>query len=240
MLKFSPYSYSKIDTFMQCPNKFKLNYIDKISVFNTNKALEKGTRVHEIIEFFEPTSYWKLGKFEYSLLEESEQLLVEQIGIDFCNSELGKKYLMHSGALGHELKIGLDTRLQICNYFDDKAMLRGKIDFAIKDGNKLIVVDWKTGKVKEQAYMSNDQVLLYAIWAFNMFPDVIEVQADYVYVEHNDFYSFNFKRDDYKNFTRNYASKIKAIETEEMFNKKTGPLCAYCDYFKQNYCTGKE
>lgn len=240
MLKYSPYSYSKIESFMHCPHKFKLNYIDKISVFSQNKALEKGSRVHEIIEFFEPAKYWKMKSFDYKLLDEEEQKATEKLGVDFCNSEMGKKYLMHPGALGHEIKMGLDTRLNPCNYFDDNAMLRGKIDFTIKDGNRLIVVDWKTGKVKTQENMSNDQVLLYAIWGFNMFSDVDEIQADYVYVEHNDYYSFTFKREDYKNFTKNYATKIKKIETEQEFRKNVGRLCDWCDYKKQNICDGKE
>lgn len=239
-LKYTPYSYSKIETYMSCPYKFKLNYIDKISVFTENKALEKGSRIHEIIEFFEPSAYWKMKPFDYKLLDESEQKECEEIALTFCKSELGKKYLNHRGVIGHEIKMGLDKKLQPCNYFSEDAILRGKIDFTIKDGNKILVVDWKSGKVKEQAYMSNDQVMLYAIWAFNMFSDIDEVQADYVYVEHNELHSFNFKRENYKNFSQNYAQKIKKIETDEVFKKVPQRLCSYCDYFKQNYCNGKE
>ena len=50
--------------------------------------------------------------------------------------------------------MGLDKKLQPCNYFSEDAILRGKIDFTIKDGNKILVVDWKSGKVKEQACRS--------------------------------------------------------------------------------------
>ena len=240
MLKFSPYSYSKISSFEQCPTKFKFQYIDKINLFQQSKALEKGTRVHEIIELYEPTFYWKMKDFDYKLLSENEQKECEDLAVKFCKSDLGNKYLMHPGMLGHEMHVGLDTKLQPCNYYDKSAMLRGKIDFLIKDGKTLWVVDWKTGKVTDQRYMSNEQVMLYAIWGFNMFPDVDVIKADYVYVEHDDTYSFEFKRDNYKNFTKNYATKLKTIETEKEFPMKVGPLCNYCDYYHQDYCKGLE
>jgi RecB family exonuclease len=238
MLKFAPYSYSKIDTFIQCPRKFKLNYIDKINLFSENKALEKGSRVHQIIELFEPTKYWKMPTFDYKLLDENEQKEAEKIALDFISSEMGKSYIMHPGMLGHEIHMGLDKKLQPCNYYSSDAMLRGKIDYFMKYNKTAHVVDWKTGKVKDQRYMTNDQVMLYGIWCFNMFPDIDEVIADYVYVEHNEKHSFTFSRENYKNYTQNYASKIKAIETESEHPMNVGPLCNWCDYKKQGYCSG--
>jgi CRISPR/Cas system-associated exonuclease Cas4 (RecB family) len=237
-MKYSPYSYSKISSFYSCPFKFKLSYVDGIWLKSENKALEKGVRVHEIIEHWTPKMK-NLPSFNYVLLDSKEsQKEVEGIALNFCNSDLGQRYLMNPGVIGHEIHMGLDKRLNPCNYHLNSSMLRGKIDFLIKDKNKLIVVDWKTGKVPNQMYMSNDQVMLYAIWGFNMFSDVDTIVADYVYVEHNDTYSFTFTRDNYKNYTKNYANKLKGIETEEIFPKKTGPLCNYCDYKKNNYCEG--
>lgn len=234
-MRFSPYSYSKIDTFFMCPHKFKLSYIDNIWLSSENIALEKGSRVHEIIEFWRPKHY-KLPSFEYKLMSEPAQKECEQLALDFCNSELGQSYLLHPGVIGHEIHMGLSKSLEPCNYYDCYAMLRGKIDFLIKDGNKLIVVDWKTGKVKDQRYMTNDQVMLYAIWGFNTFKDVDEIIAEYVYVEHNEKHTFTFSRDNYKNYTQNYAKKLKAIETEQEFAKKPQRLCDWCDYYKQGYC----
>jgi ATP-dependent exoDNAse (exonuclease V) beta subunit len=239
MLKFTPYSYSKIDCFIQCPAKFKFKYIDKINLFTENKALEKGSRVHEIIEFYQPTKWWKMPSFNYKLLDETEQKEAEKIAIDFVESEFGKFYLLHPGAIGHEIHVGMDRKLQPCNYYAENVMILGKIDFLIKDGRTMYIVDWKTGKVKDQAYMSNDQLMLYSIWVFNMFSDIDEVIADYVYVEHGEKHSFTFKRENYKNFSKNYANKLKNIETEESFPMKTGPLCNWCDYKKQDYCSGK-
>jgi len=50
---FLQYSYSRIDTFRQCPHKFRLRYIDKIEVISSDEAdnaLILGTAVHTGIE----------------------------------------------------------------------------------------------------------------------------------------------------------------------------------------------
>jgi len=50
---FLQYSYSRVDTFQQCPHKFRLRYIDKIGVIPTDEAdnaLILGTAVHTGIE----------------------------------------------------------------------------------------------------------------------------------------------------------------------------------------------
>lgn len=234
-MKFTPYSYSKLSVFEHCKYKFKLNYVDKISIFNNSKALEKGSRVHQIIELFEPSKHFKLPLFNYELLTEEEQKDCETLALNFCNSELGKSYLSHNGALGHEIHMGLSKTLGIANYHLDGTLLRGKIDFLIKDGNKLKIIDWKTGKVPDQYYMKNDQVMLYAIWGFNMFSDVNEIEAEYVYVEHNEKYTFKFTREFYKNYTSHYAKKIKDCETEVEYSKTISKLCDYCDY-KDIHC----
>jgi len=233
MLKYTPYSYSKLSTF-DCPYKFKLNYIDKIKVFTENKALEKGTRIHQIIELYNPYSK-TLPLFEYKLLDENEQKECEQLALDFIDSELGQSYLLNDGAIGHEIEFGLTTKLLPCNYYNKNAMLRGKIDFFIKEGNVGTVVDWKSGKVKDQAYMSNDQVILYAIWVFNTFADIDTVKADYVYVEHGERHRFEFSRNNYNNYSQLYAQKIKKIESETEFNKNPTRLCDWCDY-KGKHC----
>jgi len=238
MLKYAPYSYSKISSFEQCPLKFKFQYIDKINLLTENKHLEKGVRIHQIIEFYNP---WNktLPEFNYKLLNEEEQKEIELIAQKFCNSDLGKKYLLNDYQIGHEIEFGLDYKLNPINYYNqNQCMLRGKIDFLIKENDKIIIVDWKTGKVPNQKYISNHQTMLYAIWCFKMFNDINTIQAHYVYVEHNEIIAFIFTKEMLKNYTKTYGSKIKSIETEKEFNKKIGPLCDYCDYYKQNYCNG--
>lgn len=235
-MKFSPYSYSKLSTYKSCPYKFKLNYIDNLRLKTENKALEKGTRIHQIIELYQYNKPEVIPPFDYEILDEDDQQEAEQIAIEFCKSELGKSFLHHDGMLGHEIEFGLTKKFKPINYNHADAMLRGKIDFLAKEGNKAIVADWKSGKVREQRYMNSDQTMLYGIWCFNMFGDIDEVEAHYVYVEHNTVSTFVFKREHYNNYVKAYANKVFEVETAVEYPKITGKLCEYCDYFKQGHC----
>ena len=51
------FSYSKINTFDSCPQKFKINYIDKVK--NNNESIEAfmGKRVHEVLDWLYKESH---------------------------------------------------------------------------------------------------------------------------------------------------------------------------------------
>ena len=236
-MKFSPYSYSKISTFKACPFKFKLNYIEGLRLKSESVALEKGTRIHQIIEMYQYNKPSVLPTFDYKVLNKEQQEDAEEIAIKFCSSDMGMSFLHHDYILGHEVEFGMDKKFNPVNYNSNDAMLRGKIDFLAKEKRKAIVVDWKSGKVRDQRYMSNEQTMLYAVWCFNMFDDIDEVESHYVYVEHDTITTFLFKREYFNNYTKLYATHVFNIETTNEQPKIVGPLCNYCDYMKQGYCT---
>ena len=45
------YSYSQINTFLNCPKKYKLIYIDKISIKKESIEAFIGKVVHEVLEW---------------------------------------------------------------------------------------------------------------------------------------------------------------------------------------------
>ena len=67
MTNLEKFSYSKLDTYVQCPFKFKLKYVDGHYIFNSSIATEFGTLIHETEETIakniinnEPIDYVKL------------------------------------------------------------------------------------------------------------------------------------------------------------------------------------
>ena len=67
MANLEKFSYSKLDTYVQCPFKFKLKYVDGNYIFNSSIATEFGTLIHETEETIaknlihkEPIDYVKL------------------------------------------------------------------------------------------------------------------------------------------------------------------------------------
>jgi ATP-dependent exoDNAse (exonuclease V) beta subunit len=236
-MKFAPYSYSRIESF-NCPQKFKLSYIDKIKIPSTHDALEKGTRIHQILEFYD--DYKKtniLPEFEYDLIKTDERKKeIEDIALNFMISELGLKYFEEQESIGDEIEFGLDKKLNPVPYNSPLAVMRGKIDKIIKSNNHYTIIDWKSGKFPDERWHSNDQAMMYALWFFRKYKEVDEITATYVYVEHNKEHVYKFKREYIQNYATSYSKKITKIETCEDFYKNETKLCDYCDFRKSGYC----
>lgn len=234
-MKYNPYSFSKISTF-SCPMKFKLNYIDKIRVKTSNIALEKGSYIHQMLEDYSKSV--EDSNFEFRLSTPEQIREYQEIFQNFVDSPEGHKYL-DPEPFGVELEFALkieDKKLVPTNYHNKQALIRGKIDHAIRPSvNRMILLDWKTGKVKDVPDVL--QVLVYAVWCFYNFPEVDVVDTAFVYVEHSQSKEYTFTRANLKKFEEKMLQKIIEIELAKEFPKRETALCNWCDYRKQGICT---
>lgn len=236
-MKFNPFSFSKINTFLFCPMKFKLSYIDKIRVKNSNIALEKGSYIHQRLE--DHSNSIALTNFNFRLSTREQILEFDNIVDTFINSELGMKYLTPT-TFGVELDFALlleDKKLRATNYYNKEALIRGKIDHAIQNGNVMTLLDWKSGRVRDEPDVL--QVVVYALWCFITYPEIETVQAAFVYVEHGEEKSFTFHRDSIEQLQGAVLRNIAKVEVAEDYPKKESNLCQWCDYRKNGYCTAE-
>jgi hypothetical protein len=74
-----------------------------------------------------------------------------------------------------EHKMGINTKLKKCDFFDPKVFGRAIADFLVVDNDVAWCIDWKTGKVKPD----NRQLKLFAIFVFTEFPYVNEVHTSF-------------------------------------------------------------
>jgi len=234
-MKYSPYSFSKISSFQHCPMKFKLNYIDKIRIPTENIALEKGKFLHHIIENvimdFRPPEF----KFELATEEQQRDFVIKLK--DFMRSDCYKEYY----ALEHkETERGFSIDFDGVNIkagdYNNHSLIRGFIDFISKNGNKLLIVDWKSGKYKED--INQLQVAIYALWGFLTF-DVDIIECEFCFIEHSKKVTVKFERNDINKLIKDIFSEIMYIEKAQSFKKKPSALCDWCDYKKQGYCDGE-
>lgn len=235
---FAPYSHSRLDEFRSCPHKFKLKYIDKVKVpFVTNLALYRGSYIHERIEHHYNQIDFKINDVFTQEEKEKCDVIVES----FKNSVIGQYYYNKHGL--HEQEFGLkvvDGKLQVCDYNDPDAWVRGKIDYSYFEGVKLTIVDWKSGKSKvDSEYFKNDQMIMYAVWAFTKYPEIEELDTSFVYVEHNNERKETFYRANLKEYVKKLFIDTKACENGERYPKTVGPLCDYCDFKTYGHCTGE-
>ncbi len=217
-MKFAPYSFSKLTTFEDCPQRFKFQYIDKIKRDDRNEALVKGSNVHNILE--------KFGT--YKLDNTAEENIVR----NFVKSEIAKKYLPSLVGIEksiRETSIGLDENFEPCSYYSKRAVFRGKVDFICKIDNVLNICDYKTGKYKDEVYQDYRQLLLYSLFFFKKYPNVDTIRISYIYVEHNLENSMMLERKYLDKYLETLSNMINNVETATEYNRKT-KFCNWCPY----------
>ena len=215
-MKFSPYSYSKISLYKQCPKKFDFKYIQKLKEPIRDKTpLLKGTCVHSMLE---------------SYPDNSDNSLVPEYSYIFDNF-LESKYkplldLDHTSEEG----IGINENMEPTKYKDGK-LFRGYIDYyAFIDTKAMIVCDYKTGKYKEPIFQDFNQVMFYALYMFFKYPEVEKIKGMYLYVEHSKDNSIIFERKYLEEYKKELLSSVKSIEEDTEFVEKPQKLCDWCGY----------
>lgn len=234
LIDYSPYSYSKINTWKRCPYKFKLKYIEKIKTpFVPNLALLKGSFLHYCIE--KNTN----GK-EYAttaIFTEEEKNKAIKILSQFRKSELCQFYLSVKGE--HEVDFSILKEkdiFKVANFKNINALFKGKIDYLFQQNNELYILDWKSGKYIDQDDQKFDQLLLYAIWGFLKYENINTINCSFVYIEHLKENKVIYHRKDLKSYIEKYIEYINKIESDESFEKIKSKQCDYCEYRKFKHC----
>jgi|GEM_PF-4136737 hypothetical protein len=217
-MKYSPYSFSKLNTYKHCNRKFKYSYIDKVSPDNKDiTALLKGGAVHSIIEYFPQKSTHKLANQYQHIFDK------------FIETKLAKLYLTQNNI--KEYDFGLTKKLIPTAYNDKDALFRGSVDFICIIDKTLYLCDWKTGKYKEEKYQTYDQLMFYAIYFFQRYENINSIKISYVYVEHIDTENTMVLERKYLNtYILQLINSISNVEHEEDFKKTISTLCNYCEF----------
>ena len=234
LMRFSPYSFSKMNLYEMCPKKFDYNYIQKLGIWVPNLATERGSYIHLLLENDtkgKPTTY------KFTLIDDEIQQECIDIYENFKKTDLGEYYF--SPPAEAEVDFGVkrtENGLEPCSYYDKEALFRGKIDHFINHENGLLTMaDWKTGKVS--AFPAPLQLAMYALWGFLKYPEVSYVETAFVYVEHQEAEKpYTFKREHLQALTKKVIEKIVEIEVSKEYPKKETVLCNYCEYRKSGLC----
>jgi len=221
-MKYSPYSFSRLNTHEQCNRRFKYQYIDKIpqGPFDMT-ALLKGSALHNILEHYpEPSTHKLASKYQY-------------LADTFINSPLGNKYLSVKST--REFRFGLNKDLSPCNYSDKTAMFRGAVDFITILDNTVHLCDWKSGRAKELKYQDFSQLLFYGIYFFQKYQNINKIKISYIYIEHNEENELMLERQYLTNYTNSLLNMINSTELDTKFNKNITRLCDWCPF--QKHCS---
>ena len=163
MTKEMTLSKSKINTFIECPRKFKYRYIDEISE-EPNEYMAFGTAVHEIAE-----------EIAMELMEGNE---IDDV---FLNIEYDEKLEDHIKGLEKFFKDIYSNGYEIFSVeeyiVDEMSNLNGIVDIVIKNAcDELIIFDYKTGKPRNISKYKLE-LCVYKILLESKYPELNVVSA---------------------------------------------------------------
>ncbi|NMW84732.1 PD-(D/E)XK nuclease family protein [Peptoniphilus sp. AGMB00490] len=217
-------SYSQIETFEQCPQKWSFRYIDKILFEQQNIHLDYGSAVHKGLE-----NAFRDLKDNHSLSEENLLQTVNTLSFDYAygdtKGELYKyaiedmKRLIHYQGFYEKIKdkeiVGIEEEfnLKIPTMFSGENIeinIKGYIDLIYRDDDgKLVVVDHKTSKKKfdKNKRRNNLQIPIYFLAIKNKYGEYPKAGI----------YNFT-KLNDYQESL--FASNI-TIEQQKLMDKRS-------------------
>ena len=231
-------SKSKINTFIECPRKFKYRYIDEIAE-EANKYMLLGTEVHEIAE-----------EIAGELMDGNE---IDDV---FLNLEYDDKLEDHIRGLEKFFKDIYSNAYEIFSVeeyiVDEDNDLNGIVDIVIKnkESDELIIFDYKTGKPRNISKYKLE-LCVYKILLESKYPDLTVASAGIYFTGAGAYRIANFgsvgadyfksqSKEDIDGGDFDYVDGVvdNLYETidRNYFKKEKRFLCRYCFY--KEMCDG--
>jgi PD-(D/E)XK nuclease superfamily len=206
------HSFSSLNQYESCPHRYGEQYYYKRIKWAGNKGTWKGDAAHEALEK-------RVGQGK-ALPEEMAHY--EPFAQPFDT-------LPDTVHLRCEHRYGITADGRSCDFFANDVFLRGKVDVSVvtPDFTKAMVTDWKTNKTVWDKPFELEVSALYLKAAH---PTLEVVLGSYVWLEHNklgkqhDLSDFRFTW----NKVLTHHAQIQADAKAGAFEKKPGPLCAWC------------
>lgn len=255
------YSHSRLETFKNCPLKYKFNYIDKIKREEEGIEAFLGSRFHKIMEkiyknlpfrkysldellaFYEDD--WDKKYHDKIVIADNERKAEDykEIGKKFIEDYYKRYYPFNQGKV-----LGIERPVMI--NLDDKGeyKLRGYIDRLDQAEDRTYEIhDYKTSKsLPEQSKMDEDrQLALYQIGIQNMWNDVGSVELVWHYVAFDKEIRSKRTEEELDELKKDTIDLIKKIEATREFLPNESTLCGWCYYkdicplYKHEYMVGK-
>lgn len=172
-------SWSRLSTYMQCPRKFKLSYIDKVFKEDEKSIhLIKGEQLHkQMEEYVEAISGRGTMPLGFSPEVKGALPYVDRIKDTYAS--------LHA-----EAQIAADIKWQPTEWFGRDTAWRAIWDCTALRPDTCLILDWKSGKVYPYDQRNADgsfkfgQLHLSALMGLHRWPALGMIDTAYVYLEH--------------------------------------------------------
>ena len=202
-MKIPAWSYSSLVDFEGCPKRYKLIRIDKVVPFKETEAIRHGNEVHKALEL---------------RLKDKTPLPAKYAQYESMVAKLDKPGVFV------EAEYALTRNLEPCGWWDKSCWVRGKVDAGVKAKDKVLIVDWKSGKMKPES----SQLELFAALVMTKDKTVNEVNSRFAWLPDNKTTGEKYYRDDvpkiWEHFMQRVARLENAYENDKWIPRPSG-LC---------------
>lgn len=202
------WSFSALTTYELCPKKYYHLYIAKDVKDEDSSWAADGKIVHDAMR----QRVMKGTSLPVNLRH------FEKVAARFAAAQ-GDKYA--------EMKLAINRQFEPVDYFAADVWCRANIDLAIVQGTTAIVVDWKTGKVKDNPTQMALSAAILARWM----PEIGLFKTVFVWLQSGELTPKNYTLSKFTpvwNDLLPRAAKIEAARKTTDFPAIEGKLCGYC------------
>lgn len=239
-------SYSQIDIYERCGKRYKYKYVLKLPS-KTSSALTFGTTVHNTLkEFYERLRHSKAGLDSVIAPPTLEELLeiyhekwnpygYENREHEKLRKAFGERKLKQFYTDVYSVEENPIELEKSFFYKIDGISITGKIDridlVATEDGKEVVdIVDYKTGKLKEESDVRNDmQLALYAIVVEELFGMKVR-NAGLLFIEHGQRIDVAINEKNKAKTKEKFHEVIEKIRSGDFTAKPSAHNCGFCDY----------
>jgi len=216
-MKPPAWSFSSLNAFGTCPRQYHAVKILKTVAETKGEATLWGTRFHEVAELY--------AKREQDLPEEFEQY-----------REHFDSTLKVPGTIHAELELGVNRKLEACEFFDSDVWCRGIVDVLIRNEGVADVIDWKTGKRKP----NSKQLKLFALLVFAHYPDIHTCRTAFHWIKTGEKDEETFTREQIPALWQAFVPELKqfleAFKTDTFTPRPSGLCRKHCSVSDCEYC----
>ncbi len=247
-------SYSALDTFRQCPLKYKFRHIDKIKTPKSKEAIF-GSKLHKALQYFHsqqpapPTldellNYLKDIWESESFNDEQEDLVYFSEAVNILKNYYNQYYLKNKGKFTViDTEVNFTVTLKNPSQtksIPSQCVLRGIIDRIDKTKHGIEIIDYKTAKrlPSQQTADNSLQLSLYCLGLINRWPKLTErglenIKLTFYYLKHQEAISTTRNKQQLKEVEQEIWERLAEIKNKE-FKPRPSVLCDWCGY--KNIC----
>lgn len=242
------YSHSKLETFENCPQKYKFKYIDKIEKpgFQGVEAFV-GNRVHEVLKKLYDDLLFEKRNEVADLLRYYRERWDKEWGPEVAIVEAGRTqedYFEYGAAcirnyytghhpFGHSRTLATEERVQFPLDEGGEFQIQGYVDrIGRREDGTYEIHDYKTSRSVPSQHQADAsrQLALYDVGLRRRWKDVQRVELIWHYVRHGVTLRSQRSEEQLTQLRGTTIELIQQIESEKKFEPHKSRLCDWCEY----------